>query len=169
MNTSKLNSCCEMLEIHDIALCVLSWISDGTTYKAANLVCSLWHQVCSTSLRWMVAKYSNHLETLMERFPNKFGGWHITSRNPNIPEEVIRSLPDWTSNEFWDWIGLMQNPNISIKFIDQHPIMSSMVHLLSNDPRINWDFIESHPNIRWNWESGISCNPNITWDLITSH
>ena len=40
--------------------------------------------------------------------------------------------------------------------------------ILSENPNITWEIIESNPDKEWNWFY-ISCNPNITYEIIKSN
>src|SRR5271154_4592474 len=99
----------EILSYKDIIYNILQWIPDGTTYKIATLVCRLWHQICREELRWMIAKYSNHLWTLIDKYPYNKWNWYEISRNPNITWRIIEENPKWN----WDWRGISANPNIT--------------------------------------------------------
>src|SRR5271170_2334277 len=130
----------EALNYKDISLNILQLLRDGITYKAATQVCRLWHSICSTDLRWMIAKYFNHLWTLINKYPNKKWNWSAISYNPNTTWEIILRNP----NKPWDWNWASQNPNIT------------------------WEIISGNPNKLWNWYA-ISQNPNITWEIISEN
>src|SRR5271154_993528 len=102
----------------DIAFNILRWIGDGSTYKAATRVCQLWHTICREKFRWMIAKYSNHLWTLIDmQLPetmscHKFAeaySWVNLSKNPNTTWDLIKSHPGIG----WNWYYISSNPNIT--------------------------------------------------------
>src|SRR5271154_7028219 len=105
----------EILSYKDIIYNILQWIPDGTTYKIATLVCSLWHQICREELRWMIAKYSNHLWTLIDKLPDKPWYWSGISGNPNTTWDIIGSRTTYTClRENWDWRWISSNNNINM-------------------------------------------------------
>src|SRR5271155_4168072 len=128
----------EALNYKDISLNILQLLRDGTTYKAATRVCRLWHTICREDLRWMIAKYSNHLWTLINKYPDEKWNWYWISTNPNITWEIISGNPD----NPWNWNGISQNPNIPWELINSH--------LRENPSNKEWD---------WDWD-WISKSPN---------
>src|SRR5271170_7831231 len=97
------------LSYREISFNILRWISAGSTYKAATRVCRLWHIVCVEELQWMIAAYSNHLWTLIDKYPHKNWNWMAISRNPNITWKIIKSHQD----KNWNWNNVSGNPNIT--------------------------------------------------------
>src|SRR5271154_2745445 len=100
-------------QIYEISLNILQWMREGATYKSATRVCRLWHTICSTDLKWMVAKYSNHLWTLINKYPDKKWDWSALSQNPNITWEIISRNPD----KPWNWIVMLCNHTITWEII----------------------------------------------------
>src|SRR5271170_6559704 len=130
----------EALNYKDISLNILQFLRDGTTYKTATQVCRLWHTICREDLRWMIAKYSNHLWTLINKYPDTKWYWHGIWYNPNTTWEIIcMSLTATNSkisserSRYWDDISANHN--------------------------ITWEIISENPDNPWNWRA-ISYNPN---------
>ena len=65
----------------------------------------------------------------------------------------------------WDWYGISENPNITMKIVLDNPDKPWNWDWISCNPNITWDIIKDNPKEYWNWYY-ISCNPNITWDII---
>src|SRR5271168_2563663 len=127
----------EALNYKEISLNILQLLRDGTTYKAATRVCRLWHTICREDLRWMIAKYSNHLWTLINKYPDVKWDWCDISSNPNTTWEIILENPDKPWNWYW----------------------------MSNHLNINLEIALENPNRLWDWY-WISRSPNITWEII---
>src|SRR3954465_2989882 len=84
-----------------------------------------------------IARYSNHLTTLLKMFPDKPWDWYGLSQNPNITWQAILDNLD----KPWNWYYISHNPNIT------------------------WKNIYDNLDKPWDW-SGISINPNVTWHNI---
>ena len=52
------------------------------------------------------------------------------------------------------------------KFVTSHHICG--LGNISENPNITMEFIEAHPEYKWNW-SNVSYNPNLTIEFIGSH
>src|SRR5271156_4356772 len=159
------------MEIPEISFNILKFLMDGSTYKSATLTCKLWHTICSTDLRWMIAKYSNHLWTLIKMYPNiaerEYNwDWQGISANPNTTWDLISMSLNATKP--WDWSGISRNPNITWEIISMS-LTTNNVNWdwseISWNPNINWDIVCSRASENWNW-NGISENPNITPEII---
>lgn len=92
---------------------------------------------------------------------------HSVSRfSARATEEEVESM----FNYQWSGTDLLSNPNISLEFIERHlkdiPGMNSGYNI-SNCRKINRDFVERHPEIRWNYRV-LTLNPSIDIDFILS-
>src|SRR5271154_417931 len=107
----------QVFQITDLVLKILAFIPDGATYKAATLVCQQWHTICAGELRWMIAAYSNHLRTLLFKFPTNTGwNWDYIAGNPNLPIDIIMN----NSEVSWRWIDTIINPNMTWEIIQNN-------------------------------------------------
>ena len=97
-----------------------------------------------------VAKYSNHLLTLLKLFPNESWNYYEVSRNPNITWDIIFNDPSLLCiKSRWIFPGLTRNPN---------PLTTG------------WNIIKNNPNKARDWDSyELSRNPNITWDIVKNN
>src|SRR5271170_4667431 len=135
-------------------------ISERSSYKSATRVCRMWHTICVGELRWMVAKYSNHLWTLMDKYPDEPWCWRGISENPNTTWEMIEMSFRVDPEQKWSRLNGSYNPNITWEIIESHPEKTWHWCHLSQNPNITWEIIEGHPEKSWDWNR-ISQNPNI--------
>ena len=56
----------------------------------------------------MTTCYVNHIEKLLQLYPDKPWNWKELSRNPNITWEIVKA----NLNLPWNWGWLSFNPNI---------------------------------------------------------
>src|SRR5271155_3872332 len=137
---------------------ILGFISDGGTYKIARLVCKGWF----TAAGDRVDELSNHLWTLIDKYPHVVWRWPDVQSNPNTTWKLIQRI----STECWDWFQISQNPNITWEFVKNNPGYPWSISLIRN-PNITINNIKELN--KWDWEnvlSWMSKNPNLTvWDL----
>ena len=144
----------EALNYKEISFNILQWIPEGTTYKTATQVCRLWHTICREDLRWMIAKYSNHLWTLINNYPDAKWDWCGILSNPNTTWELIRAhVSENLSDDKWNWHWISQNPNITWKIILENLDKPWDWDWISKNPNITWEIIKSHPDKEWNWRA----------------
>src|SRR5271155_2365028 len=75
----------QVFAINDLLAQILAYISDGATYKAARLVSSQWY-IAATD---RIEEFSDHLWTLINKFPDAEWSWYDVIENPNTPIEFI--------------------------------------------------------------------------------
>src|SRR3954466_13707696 len=105
-------------------------IECGSDWKNWILVCKAFTIMNTYD---QIARYSNHLTTLLKMFPDKPWDWYGLSQNPNITWQAILDNLD----KPWNWYYISHNPNIT------------------------WKNIYDNLDKPWDW-SGISINPNVT-------
>src|ERR1700722_10261099 len=135
------------LHIDELLTTLLSHICDGFTYKSARLVCHRWHTLSGDR----IDEFSNHLWTLINKFPDKDWDWCEIAGNPNTQpntilnykqnpfikqsiekfinargftfsyEEEGSNVPETIESSIYS--HLLQNPNIDIEFIKKHKNM----------------------------------------------
>src|SRR5271155_5688011 len=93
------------LTIDDLLSKILGSISDGGTYKAVRLVCQRWLAAAGDR----VDELSNHLWTLIDKYPNLKWSWGSIQSNPNTTWKLIQRLPTL----LWNWVNISKNPNIT--------------------------------------------------------
>lgn len=126
---------------------------------------------------------------IIENHPEINFNYDMLSLNPNITVDFIEKHID----EDWSWILLSKNKNLTLSFIEKYIDILDQTMLIKNDaltfddimyllskkllrndviekylaanPNITWEFIQSHPEIKWDMES-FSCNPNLTWKIF---
>lgn len=76
------------------------------------------------------------------------------------PETILRE-----GNDVWNLQYLCFNPNITFKFVKDHPEVEWNYDHLSFNKGIVWEDICSSPENRWDIYS-VSCNPNITYEVV---
>jgi hypothetical protein len=78
---------------------------------------------------------------------------------------MLQKYPD----KDWDFDGIAQNTSICLdELLTLYPIGSFNAFLLSVNPAITWNNIQSHPEIRQN-DFGVSKNPNINAAIIRAN
>jgi len=80
----------EVFTIVELRAIILGKIDCGSDWKQARLVCRVWCKACGNR----VAEFSNHLWTLVQKFPDKPWEWFNLSSNPNITWDVVVANPD---------------------------------------------------------------------------
>jgi hypothetical protein len=118
---------------------ILIYINDGSTYKAACLVCRQWYAVARRLFKDGDV-FANHLITLLQLFPGANWDMQRLSANPNIS---------------WEYVQLHQDIHWSIKY-------------LSLNPNVTWNTVQSHPSSKWSYLM-LASNPNITMDIVQSN
>src|SRR5277367_2174325 len=106
-----MNECLFPIEILTV---ISSRIREGSTWKAFTQTCKSLYK-----LNTIVAinKYSNHLTTLLNTYPD--WKWDIDelSLNPNLPWSFVEAHPEWE----WNMYRWSRNPNLSWGFVDALP------------------------------------------------
>src|SRR5271165_3067004 len=128
---------------------ILSNISDGTTYKNVCMVSYKWYLCSDDENRSRIDEFSNHLWTLILRFPMKNWCWSSIS-NSLSTTTLIQKYPDAE----WDLYALIRNKNVSIKHIislidNKNQNIDSILEYISQYRNI--DEICDYPQIKWNW------------------
>lgn len=97
---------------------------------------------------------------------DKSWDWIGLSENPNITIEHVLAYPD----KNWNWYTLSKNPNITLEHVLAHPELNWNWYALSENPNITFDQVLAHPKLKWEWnEYEVSRNPNITLDHVLAH
>src|SRR5271170_285722 len=104
----------------EILIVISNHIRLGCTWKAFTQACK---NVYKLNTIVAINKYSNHLTTLLKKYP------------------------EWK----WDMYWLSRNPNLSWSFVEAHPDWNWNVNEMSYNPNLSWSFVEAHPN--WNWSA----------------
>src|SRR5271165_1312313 len=81
----RMESSLDSLNIPELLSQILANISDGRTYKAARLVSRSWLLTVGDR----VDEFSNHLWTLIEKFPNENWNYNYITSNPNTRIEWV--------------------------------------------------------------------------------
>jgi hypothetical protein len=106
----------------------------------------------------------------------------------NVGMNELQKLLIEFPSEKWDFHRLIQNPNITYKFLKKHIYMFKhalsveygvvavlfyshtdlLIYAMSSNPNITIDFIKYNINKKWCWGGcyGISANPNVTLNFI---
>lgn len=87
--------------------------------------------------------------------------WYWISKHPNITWKYIQDHPEYP----WEWDGISENPNITWDIIKNNLDKPWNGEGISSNPNITLDIIYNNPNKIWNLR-GIAKNPNITWQMI---
>ena len=122
-----------------------------------------------------IATRSNHLWTLVQKYPDAKWSWSWVSMNPNITWEIIQDNPDYP----WNWYGIPCNPNVPLDIIAKYN--PDYIHLNPNvtleimqdslgdwdeiSKRASWEIILNNLEEDWEWYY-VSENPNVTWNII---
>ena len=86
----------------DILFNIFRFIDDGFTYKSVIFTCKDWKRIIDTSYSSMKNELTNHLQTLLLKYPEKQWNWTCISSNPNITIEFIEKYLD----KPWDWSSI---------------------------------------------------------------
>src|SRR5271154_1871818 len=89
----------QVFTISDLLIKIIASINDGKTYKAARLVSTGWYNLAGDR----IDEFSNHLLTLIDKFPNE--AWNIRKllMNPNVPLRFILNMETTAINEYILW------------------------------------------------------------------
>lgn len=134
------------------------------------------------SIKWnwdAISAFSNLNESDIDNNPECDWSYHFLSANNNISIEYIEKHFDkfkkyffWLSynhnvtssfvekyiNESWNFLALSCNPNLSVEFLNKywglqlHQYKNEMPKKISVNPKLTLEFIDTHPNIKWNWK-----------------
>src|SRR5271170_2398177 len=99
----------------EILTVISSCILEGHTWKAFTQTCK---SVYKLNTIVVINKYSNHLTTLLNTYP------------------------DWK----WDVLALSGNPNLPWSFVETHCNLKWDIFGLSGNPNLSWSFVEAHRN-----------------------
>jgi len=166
----------QVFVISELLTQILSHINDGTTYKVARLVSSQWY-IAATD---RIDEFSNHLLTLIDKFPDADWNWERIAGNPNTPIKFIINMEGPNSGRIKcppnsdfrrTLIRLIENPNMTFEILKKFsPAFGKYMHReeVAAAPYITPNIIESNPDILWNW-SAMTHNPNLTWEFFKKH
>src|SRR5277367_3889631 len=110
-----MNECIFPIEILTV---ISNYIQEGSTWKAFTQTCK---SVYKLNTIVVINKYSNHLTTLLNTYP------------------------DWK----WDVFGLSGNPNLFWSFVEAHRNWCWHMDELSGNPNLPWSFVEAHREWKW--------------------
>src|SRR5277367_2418114 len=101
-----MNECIFPIEILTV---ISNCIQEGSTWKAFTQTCK---SVYKLNTIVVINKYSNHLATLLKKYPE--WKWDMTglSINPNLSWSFVEAHPEWK----WDIVELSTNRNLSWSF-----------------------------------------------------
>lgn len=119
-------------EIRELLNLVIENINDGATYKTTRLVCHKWLKICEDH-HYKVAQFSNHLWTLITKFPAKFWNWQNLGANINTDISCIKWYPEILKYDYF-LIGFTINPNITEKIMEQNPDIQFNKHVKGYNP-----------------------------------
>ncbi len=108
---------------------------------------------------------STHFEIsqlVLSRF-QKNANWSALSQSKSVSIPLIVQ-----ADKPWDWSAVVNNPNVSLSFIFQHPQFHWNWLTISQHPSVTWEIVVTNPNKPWNW-SGLSSNPSIGWEVVCNH
>jgi hypothetical protein len=71
-------------------------------------------------------------------------------------------------NESWDFSDISNSPRISYDFVLTHLELRWDWLKLSTNPALSFDFVSKHPELPWNW-ARLSCNPNLSFDFVLAY
>ena len=93
---------------------IARWIDTGTAWKQWIGTCRAFADMNTNA---QVARFSNHLITLLKLYPDHPWNWSRISSNPNITFQIIRDNPDRP----WNWNGISSNPSITFQIVRDNP------------------------------------------------
>ena len=92
---------------------------------------------------------------IVENNPEQNWNYSKLSLNPNITLDIVMNNPD----KKWDYAMLYQNPSISYDFWCENTKNYRYIDMLifgnnySLNPNVTWEFVEEHPEIKWNYKN----------------
>ena len=71
----------------------------------------------------------------------------------NIWFQYVLDHPNksWNYNQFWNYIILSQNPNITWEIVQNNPDKDWDYYCLSKNPNITWDIVQQNPDKQWGY------------------
>lgn len=151
----------------DILVTIFGYIRDGITYKSIIFSSNYLKQIIERYHPTLRNKVTNHLQTLVMRYPFMNWEWHELSYNPSITMEFIK---DHIDDYNWNWMYVSENPNLTIQFILDHIQYVNNKNIIldwysiSRNKGISFEDIKLHinnPNLKWNHDE-LSRNLSIT-------
>src|SRR5271170_4237780 len=108
---NSMNECIFPIEILTI---ISNCIREGSTWKAFTQTCKSLYK-----LNTIVAinKYSNHLATLLNTYPE----WNWDIAGLSLNSNLHWSIMETHFNTNWDMEDLSYNPSLSWSFVEAHP------------------------------------------------
>lgn len=113
---------------------------------------------------------TNELIKLLEAFPDKRWNYAELAANPNISMKYIDDHPNgcWATRICNGGASISRNPNLTFKYLWGNTRFHWKWYDLSCNPGITLKVIEKYPEYPWNWDS-IGIHPNITLKFILKH
>lgn len=100
----------------------------------------------------------------LNRNLNKNWHWYWVSAKVNVTCEIIEQNLNSNNPLPWNWVGLSQNPNITLDFVINNLDKTWNWYYVSKNLTITWTFIEQNlvndNPLPLSWK-GLSLNPNI--------
>lgn len=162
-------------DIDELLTTMLSHICDGATYKSARLVCHRWHTLAGDR----IDQFSNHLWTLINKFPDENWDWIEIAANPNTQPNFILNYQQ--NPLIKQSIEKFINARGSILFTasyddeqlspyaegsDLHEMIENSIYSgLARNSNINIEFIKQHKHSQWDWGQLVH-NPNFQWEWL---
>jgi len=128
---------------------VFRYISDGCMYKAIIFTCWRFNRLMAPRHRGMVDKFSDHISTLYNMYPDK---WGYKMKNHVRPNILAR---------YGDKPGVL----------NRHLTLTDMTWargMLDYPGTISLDIIDAHHDKRWNWEK-IFLRKDLTEAFVRKH
>ncbi len=116
---------------------------------------------------------SNPGITLLDvlKFPDQPFFIEKLCQNRNITLEMIADEDGYfaplDTKPLLFWIGVSSNPNLTLKFILEHPNWKWKWEVVSSNPGIQMADVISHSDLPWSTE-GLSKNPNLTMEMLAN-
>jgi len=141
---------------------ILSYTNDPWTFKRTYLTCRQFARIYDERLPKLKKHYTNHLEILLELYPDN--DWILV----NMPKNVV----SWEFAKSYPFrqpmCRLFYNDDITPEIILSNPEFPWTYTMLSRNPNITEDFVEKTIDEDWNWHS-LSRHPNISWEFLMKH
>lgn len=150
-------------------------ITDGVTWKNFISSGNEIYKAVKPIKKEKVAELSNHLWTLIKKFPDWQWDWISVLSNVNTKwHNIIDDFP--LKESLWNatlvptlfedlWTAISRNPNIVLDNVLSHPSLPWYFLSLSRNINIPLWFIKETPHLKWNWGE-ISSRKDVTWDIV---
>jgi hypothetical protein len=104
---------------------------------------------------------TNHLEILLNKYPDKEWLWEIVSDNPNLTWGIVKKFFTKSLN----WCYISSHKNITWEIVRDNPAYPWCYSSIMSNPNITWDIVMDNPDIPWEIDS-FGMNPNVTMEIL---